>query len=273
MWKVTLLLLSALVHAQEPTGSIFGQTWPNNVPGRPVSLLVFSTYAESKPVHAEVGADGKFQVDGLSPGWYVLFAHPDGCQGLVRAARNVSAKETFAGYLLDPCECLSHSRGLLCEPPMEEPLTAADIRASRRAPATPVVTVCEALQSRRRLTWDSVVIVGILTSGSNPALRQDCPNHLVTGEIAWPSAISVVGATTPPKGLRRRVEKKRSLVLATGSRESSITPERVVGLYGRFVMPKGFTTTDSAASDRLRQMSVAPAALFGSAEEDFLSLR
>jgi hypothetical protein len=144
------------------------------------------------------------------------------------------------------------------------------LRAS--LPQSPVVTVCEALQSQLKLNSQSVVIVGILMSGNNATLRQDCPNHLVTDEIAWPSAISVVGATPAPKGMRRQVENKRSLVLATGSRESSIPAERVVGLYGRFVIPEGFATADSAATNRLHEMAMAPAALFGSAELHFRAI-
>jgi hypothetical protein len=273
MWKVNLLFLSALMYAQKPTGTIFGQTWPNNIPGRPVSLLVFSSETAIKPIYAEVAADGKFQIVGLSPGWHVLYAQPDGCRGIVKAVRNVPGKQTFASDMFDTCECWSHTnKDWLCEPPMFRPQTAADIRASRIPAAIPVVTVCEALQSQLKLNSESVVIVGILTSGNNATLRQDCPNHPVTDEIAWPSAISVVGATPAPKGMRRQVEKKRSLVLATGSRESSIPAERVVGLYGRFVIPEGFATADSAATNRLHEMAMAPAALFGSAELHFRAI-
>jgi hypothetical protein len=138
MWKVNLLFLSALMYAQKPTGTIFGQTWPNNIPGRPVSLLVFSSETAIKPIYAEVAADGKFQIVGLSPGWHVLYAQPDGCRGIVKAVRNVPGKQTFASDMFDTCECWSHTnKDWLCEPPMFRPQTAAEIRASRIPAAIP----------------------------------------------------------------------------------------------------------------------------------------
>jgi hypothetical protein len=133
--------------------------------------------------------------------------------------------------------------------------------------AVTVLTVCEALENRDRFNFLDVVIVGIFKSGMDETLRQDCPHQLVTGEIAWPNAIALSNAASPPEDLRVEIEKKRAQVIASYPPEAHPRSERVVGLYGRLASPTGLTSVPCCQGSV--ETTIAPARLFGLAERDF----
>ena len=102
-------------------------------------------------------------------------------------------------------------------------------------------------------------------------LRQDCPNQLVTGEVAWPNAIALTNPSEPTVSFRDQIEKKMAELIAGYSAESKPRTERVVGLYGIFVSPSGLALAPCCRG--AVETSMAPARLVGVAEHDFRVIR
>lgn len=135
-------------------------------------------------------------------------------------------------------------------------------------PSSPVsvLTVCEALNGLDRVNLDTVVIVGIFKSGMDETLRQDCPNQLVTGEVAWPNSIGLTNPANPPDRFTKEIEKKRAELISGYPTEAKPRPERVVGLYGRLASPMGLTSVPCCRGSV--ETTIPPARLFGLAERD-----
>lgn len=138
--------------------------------------------------------------------------------------------------------------------------------------APPVLTVCEALDRRDTLAWlPQLVVVGVFKSGMDETLRLDCPNELVSSDIGWPSSIGLTNVQPPPEDLRDQIEKKRQQILKAAPPEAPLRPERVVGLYGKFVALEGLTSAKCCSSQI--QTSLPPARLFGVNETDLRVIR
>jgi hypothetical protein len=141
---------------------------------------------------------------------------------------------------------------------------------SASSPAT-VLTVCEALNSLDRLNLDTVVIVGIFKSGMDETLRQDCPNQIVSGEVAWPNAVGLTNPANPPDRFTKEIQEKRAQLIAGYPAEAKPRPERVVGLYGRLASPAGLTSVPCCHGSA--ETSIPPARLFGLVEQDLRVIR
>ena len=142
----------------------------------------------------------------------------------------------------------------------------------RKAQSEPqIVTVCEALERRAALAYQSCVIVGIFKSGMDETLRLDCPMQLMSGDLGWPSSIGLTRPIQAPDQFRARVEKKRQEVIKSSPPEAPLRPERVVGLYGIFVPLQGLS---AAPCCRAPVETVhPPARLFGMGEIDLSVIR
>jgi hypothetical protein len=212
-------------------GSIRGRTAAG------ASVRVAPVDGSSESFGGKIDGAGAFEFPNVPAGWYILSASLPGGE-IVKAIR-VDAN-IDVGYFNVP----------------------AAPRSARGAPT--ILTVCEALENRDAIAYQSVVIVGIFKSGMDETLRLDCPTQLVTGEVGWPSAIGLAHPSQAPDELRDRVEKKRQEILKTGPPGAQPRPERVVGLYGIFVAPSGLTNARCCKASM--ETTFPPARLFDVAE-------
>ena len=189
--------------------------------------------------NAAVGATGKFEFHDLAPDWYLILADTGASNGSVKATH--ATGDVDVGFL--PLPMLVGSRA-----------------------AARVVTVCEAFGNRLALSGKLVVIVGIFKSGMDETLRLDCPFQLVSGDVGWPSAIGLTNPLPPPEALRAEIEKKRQEVIKSSPPEAPLRPERVVGLYGKFVSLAGLKTESCCKAPV--ETVLPPARLFGLSEID-----
>jgi hypothetical protein len=198
----------------------------------------------SQPVSTTADRSGEFSFVSLTDGWYILSLSMPGYRETVKAVH------------VDGIAEADFSRGLL-------------ILQGRRA--TPVLSVCDALDQREALTGQPVVVVGIFKSGMDETLRLDCTTQLVTGDIGWPSAVGLTKVGNVPDELRGEVEKKRREILASAPPEAPLRPERVVGLYGRFVSLGGLS--NAICCTAAVETTFPPARLFGVSETDLRVIR
>jgi hypothetical protein len=213
------------------------------------ATIRLSTYDGGNLMMVRADRSGAFRFANPAVGWYVLSASLPGSREAVKAlspGRDLPGRNTGVQFDLAP------SPGAAGGP-------------------TPVLTVCEALDQRDALDNQLAVIVGIFKSGMDETLRLDCPMQLVTGGIGWPSAIGLTKVGNVPDELRGEVEKKRQEILATAPPEAPLRPERVVGLYGRFVSLAGLSNSRCCSS--AVQTNLPPARLFGVNETDLRVIR
>jgi len=192
----------------------------------------------------KAGRDGAFEFSNLTVGWYILSASLPGFRETVKAVRVMG--DRYVDFELTSL------------PPVQQ------------GPA-PILTVCEAFDRRDSLDHQPAVVVGIFKSGMDETLRLDCPTQLVTGDIGWPSAIGLTNLGSVPDAYRQEVEKKRQEILASAPREAPLRPERVVGLYGRFVSLAGLTGAPCCTA--AVETTFPPARLFGVNETDLRVIR
>ena len=245
-----LFLLPAMIWAQTPSGGVHGLTF-DPIGTKIVSLKAQLHSVERPPFAASVRSDslGQFRFNEIDPGWYILSAVAAGFRQLAKAIRVDAGKDIDAGQLHLPIE--------------PNPLLKFE---------THVLTVCEALEGWDRYNMETVVIVGIFKSGMDETLRQDCTRQLKTGEVAWPNAIALSNAATPPDKLRAEIEKKRDQVLAGYPAGAQPRSERVVGLYGRLASLAGLTSVPCCGGSV--ETTIAPARLLDPSErEDFSVIR
>jgi hypothetical protein len=208
-----------------------------------------------EPLDVKTSRTGEFEFLDVAPGWYILSIFMSGFRDAVQAVY-IEDAPVDAGALMLPI-------GLITEGPI--------VGRPPRPPPVRVLTVCEALENRDALRYQSVVIVGIFKSGMDDTLRLDCPFQLVTGEVGWPSSIGLTAPTNPPDSLRKEVEKKRAEVLKAGPPGAQPRSERVVALYGIFVAPTGLTSAPCCRASV--ETTFPPARLFGVAEKDLRVIR
>lgn len=198
----------------------------------------------SQPMSVTANPRGEFSFASLTDGWYILSLSMFGYRETVKAVHvDGSVEVDFGPALL--------------------------ILQGRRA--TPVLSVCDALDQREALNGQPTVIVGIFKSGMDETLRLDCPMELVSGDIGWPSAIGLTKAGNVPDELRGEVEKKRQQILGSAPAEARLRPERVVGLYGVFVSLAGLTNAPCCKA--AVETVLPPARLFGVNETDLRVIR
>jgi hypothetical protein len=198
----------------------------------------------SQPLSAIADRRGEFGFAGVANGWYILSLSIPGYREIVKAAHVEAAAE------------IDFSRGLL-------------ILQGQRA--TPVLSVCDALDQREALTGQPAVIVGIYKSGMDETLRLDCPFELTSGDIGWPASIGLTHASQAPNEFLDQIEKKRQQILASAPPEAPLRPERVVGLYGRFVSLAGLSKKKCCASPV--ETVYPPARLLGFNDTDLRVVR
>ena len=157
----------------------------------------------SQPMSVTANPRGEFSFASLTDGWYILSLSMFGYRETVKAVHvDGSVEVDFGPALL--------------------------ILQGRRA--TPVLSVCDALDQREALNGQPTVIVGIFKSGMDETLRLDCPIQLVSGDIGWPSSIGLTKARNVPDELRGEVEKKRQEILGGAPRSAA-----AAGAGGRFI--------------------------------------
>lgn len=213
------------------------------------ALIRLSDYDGGGQIRTRADRSGAFRFANPAVGWYVLSAWLPGFQEAVKAlspGRDLPGRNTGVQFDLAP-----------------SPGAAGG--------SIPVLTVCEALDQREALDNQPTVIVGIFKSGMDETLRLDCPTELVTGGIGWPSAIGLTKVGNVPDELRGEVEKKRQEILKSAPLEAPLRPERVVGLYGRFVSLAGLTAAKCCSAQV--ETSLPPARLFGVNETDLRVIR
>jgi hypothetical protein len=200
--------------------------------GKLLFLLPALTWAQAPP---------EIRIRPVDSGWQIVSAWTPGHREVVKAIQSDAPPPNLT-------------------PPPEQP----------SAPAS-VLTVCEALNGLDRFNLDTVVIVGIFKSGMDETLRQDCPNQLLSGEVAWPNSIGLTTAANPPERFTKEIEKKRAQLIASYPREAKPRSERVVGLYGRLASPSGLTSVPCCRGSV--ETTIPPARLFGLAERDLRVIR
>jgi hypothetical protein len=231
IFLLPLFLAGTPAFAQTSTGSVHGVSADGGV----VRLV---PTGDTGGLATTAGVQGRFHFDAVAPGWYVLVAQNPTSE-FVRAVKVEAGKDLDVGQIS----------------------TVAPHGPSSTAQ---VMTVCEALGAAP--PTDPVVIVGIFKSGMDPTLRQDCPNELVSGGIAWPNMIALSGSTEAPDRFVSQVEQKKAEIFAAYPPEAKPRTERLVGLYGILVMPGGLTSAPCchAAAETV----LAPARLIGIDEKD-----
>ncbi len=198
----------------------------------------------SAPLSTAADRRGDFSFASLADGWYILCLSMFGYRETVKAVRVAGTAE------------IELSRGLL-------------ILQGQRP--TAVLSVCEALDQREALIGQPAVIVGIFKSGIDETLRLDCPFELTSGEIGFPASIGLTRTAQAPDTLRDQVEKKRQEILSGAPPEAPLRPERVVGLYGRFVSLAGLSKARCCSSPV--ETVYPPARLFGFNDTDLRVIR
>ena len=189
-------------------------------------------------------ARGEFGFPNLMPGWYMLSSSAPG------------RLETVKAVHLEGSAAVEFDRG-------------APVR--RIQGSTPILTVCEALDQRDSLEHRPAVIVGIYKSGMDETLRLDCPFELTAGGIGFPASIGLTHTSQAPDQFRDQVEKKRQEILASAPPAAPLRPERVVGLYGRFVSLAGLAKAKCCSSPV--ETVLPPARLFGINDTDLRVIR
>jgi hypothetical protein len=247
-----LFLLPTAMWAQTPVGSVHG--FALDPTGFQITDLKVQLHSVERPplvTSVRNNPRGQFQFTEIEPGWYILSAVAPGFREIVRAIRVEAGKDVDAGQLRLPVE----------------PYPSLKFE-------THVLTVCEALEGWDRYNLETVVIVGIFKSGTdeNETLREDCAQQLKSGEVAWPNAIALSRAATPPDKLREEIEKKRQQILASYPPAVQPRPERVVGLYGLLASLAGLTSVP-CCSDSV-ETTIPPARLLEPSElSDFSVIR
>jgi hypothetical protein len=198
----------------------------------------------SAPMNATADRRGEFSFAGLADGWYILSLSMPGYREMVKVVHVQGGAE------------IDFSRRLL---------------SLQGQHATPVLSVCEALDQREALIGQPAVIVGIYKSGMDETLRLDCPFELRSGEIGWPASIGLTHTAQAPDQFRDQIEKKRQEILSSAPPEAPLRPERVVGLYGRFVSLGGLNKAKCCSSPV--ETAYPPARLFGLNDTDLRVLR
>lgn len=230
--------------AQTPGGSVHGFTVDPT--GFQITQLKVQLHSVERPpfvTSVRSGPGGQFRFTEIEPGWYILYGVAPGFREVAQAIRVEAGKDVDAGQLrlsVEPYPSLKFE--------------------------THVLTVCEALEGWDRYNLETVVIVGIFRSGTNEneTLREDCARQLKSGEVAWPNAIALSQAATPPDELREEIEKKRQQVLAGYPPGAQPRPERVVGLYGRLASLEGLTSV--LCCDGSVETTIPPARLLEASE-------
>ena len=214
-------------------------------------IILLSTDGSTRWRSLPPGNAGGFEFRELAPGWYILVGSLEG--GAVRFREWVTAVRLNEGTV---------DVGLMEPPEYHELEVDAEV---------PVLTVCEALERHDKFYFQPAVIVGVFKSGMDETLRLDCPDELVSGDVGWPGSIGLTEVDQPPESLRDQIEKKRQEILKAAPPNAPLRPERVVGLYGRFVALAGLTATKCCSSQI--QTSLPPARLFGVNETDLRVIR
>lgn len=213
------------------------------------ATIRLSPYDGSDPLRAKTGKDRVFRFPGQSVGQYILAASLPGFRETVKS---ISWGRNVPGHVVPVDFDLAPLPGVLRGP-------------------IPVVTVCEALNQCDSLTGQPAVVVGVFKSGIDETLRLDCGAELRSGDLGWPSAVGLTKVAQPPENLRNEIEKKRQQILKSAPPEAPLRPERVMGLYGRFVSVAGLTSEKCCAS--AVQTNLPPARLFGLDEKDLRVIR
>lgn len=208
------------------------------------SLRLVRADGSTSAIEIKPGAASTFYSADVPDGWYVLSAWMPGFRETVQAVRLPGAGPVDVNLVPMP----------------------------NVAPGPiPVLTVCEALDQRDSLTGRPAIITGVFKSGTDETLRLDCPAELLSGGIGWPSSIGLNNVSQPPDNLRPEIEEKRQEILKGAPPEAPLRPERVMGLYGRFVSLAGLSMAKCCGSSV--QTNLPPARLFGLDEKDMRVIR
>ncbi len=215
----------------------------------PFGAMVRLTRVDASTPSMNTPAEPAFNFQDVPEGWYIVSVSINGSREVVKSV-HVGGKSVNVGTF--------------------SPRSVFARFTTELGPPS-VVTVCEALQQRDRFDGSTLVVVGVFKSGMDETLRLDCPTELVSGDVGGPSSIGLTNVSQPPENLREQVEKKRQEILSSAPPEGPLRPERVVGLYGRFVALAGLTSAKccSAAIETV----FPPARLFGPGETDLRVIR
>lgn len=254
--RLLLALLPVLLWSQQHnTGSIRGQVRYDLPPEHVHAYLINQNGASRRidignSMKEHVQDQTQFQISDLEAGTYVIYIQPFNSRGSVKEVMVKSSEETSLGQIYSPCDDpKSETCDQIAPPPI---ITTLPLRSASR-PKVPVLTVCEALEKLDEPIYTPVVIVGRLAkSGTAATLTGDCSNHLITGTLVWPNAISLFHGT-----LRKSVAKGSS------------------AYYGRFIIPSGFISANCPADPRCNgpHMAAIPAAVMGPSEKDTRAIR